>query len=61
MKEIKIDWDTNPIGEGVRNAGLLSMASTNKDYCTISANDQGCQKFFCEYSKVKDQVHKKEI
>ena len=46
MKEIKIDWDTNPIGEGVRNAGLLSMASTNQDYCTISANDQGCQKFF---------------
>ena len=44
MKEIKIDWDTNPIGEGVRNAGLLSMASTNQDLCTNSANDQGCQK-----------------
>ena len=53
MKEIKIDWDTNPIGEGVRNAGLLSMASTNQDHCTISANNQGCQKNLWEYFKSK--------
>ena len=61
MKEIKIDWDTNPIGEGVRNAGLLSMHQPIKTIAPFRQTTKDTRKIFEDISKVKDQVHKKEI